>query len=370
MLTNKVARVLGVAGLVGAFFSLQACEQASDSNVKVSTQQGLSPRCINRDGTPCLRTPPKGAHVPPANYTVRWTKCSNWIEGDVKVRNGSRVVKVNSNGVIPIARVEPNANGEDNHRRIKLASLSKPLKGGKGLEVATKTMVEFVKIGQVILVKEQSGAISQWTVSSWNLGELQRQKDGRLAYNDNCFRNPAVVGKDTAGRVAEGTELATMCIVEDLNTDYNALSAVYGWLPIVNYAGKVTMGNAPGTHPDFADYEGVDPTGGYIYSGPGAALNDSNGTERDSLGQYFPGEEYCHFLVTNGYEVPGAKRPATKSYPAPGVVAVGTPAMWRPVNNNLDIANAEDPVAPDPIEESPEPVSDADAVPESDTAPL
>ena len=357
MLTNKVGRILGFTGAVGTLLLTQACEPQS-TDVRVATQQDLSPL-----STP---TPPRDVRIP-SNYVVKWTTCSNWIEGDLKLRNNSRLVKVDANGMIPLIRVEPNANGDDNHRKMKVNSWPKPLKGGTGLEVATKKPVEVIKLGQVINTKEPDGSVVQWVVSSWNLGNPVRGKNGRLAYQDTCFRNPNLVGKDTAGRLAEGTELSGTCVVEDMNTEYNALSAIYGPISISNYAGAVPMGNPPGTHPDGACYEGKK-DGAHWYSATAAALNDANGTERDSLGTYFPGEEYCHFLVQSGYEVPAAKRPATKSYPAPGVISYGSKDIWRPVNPNVNIANDWEPWYPDPVEEPSTPTEDA--ILSSDTVPM
>jgi hypothetical protein len=75
------------------------------------------------------------------------------------------------------------------------------------------------------------------------------------------------------------------------------------------------------------------------YSGAGAGMNDTNGTERTYYGDYFNGSEFCHYIVTSHLEVPAAKRPATKSYPAPGRINPKSPILWRPVNPNVRIAN-------------------------------
>lgn len=150
-------------------------------------------------------------------------------------------------------------------------------------------------------------------------------------------------GNDTAGLIAEGDSLAQVCVVEDLNTEYNALFA-YGWHPLENFADlEVCSANIPGTHPDnafltrtIASCNGL--VGCYRYTG--AALNDPNGAERDSSGVYFTEPEYCHFARVNGvYEIPAAKRPATFSLPAPGRVNINTGIMWRPVSPNFNLAN-------------------------------
>jgi hypothetical protein len=67
-------------------------------------------------------------------------------------------------------------------------------------------------------------------------------------------------------------------------------------------------------------------------------VNDTNG-ERDAAGIYFGTREACHIVRSNGVEVPAAKRPSTRSFPAPGVVDVTTPLRWLPVNPYVDIAN-------------------------------
>jgi hypothetical protein len=153
-----------------------------------------------------------------------------------------------------------------------------------------------------------------------------------------CRKPPEASAADTAGRVADGTELAGTCVVEDLGTDYNALSAEWGWSPLLNYATIPVCTRSP-DHPDFAEV--VEDLGGGIlcYGGQGAGLNDTGGTERDWLGEYFDGSEFCHYIVTGHFEVPAAKRPATRSYPAPGSVNMNSPLLWRPVNPNVRIAN-------------------------------
>lgn len=364
MLTNKVGRVLGVVGLASVFAMSQACDPNSE-DVNVRTQQGLAAKGA---------TGGKGnGPVPPDGYVVKWTQCKYYVEGDLKLRNNSRVVKAAADGTIPIMRVEPVPGGEDNRRRIRADKPGgKPLKGGVAFDASTKREVTVYKIGQIINVKHNDGSVSQWVVSTWDLGQPARLKDGRLAYQDTCFRNPKLMGRDTAGRVADGTELANICVVEDLNQEWNALSAIYGWTPIYNWAdGKVGMKNDPFAHPhpDNAAWDGAS-MGANWYSGYGAAMNDINGNERDYYGDYYIGEGWCHYIVQSGYEVPGAKRPASKSLPAPGSVNTNSLVAWRPVNPNLDIANSEEPVGQpsgDPIEEDP-PATDA-TIADADTMP-
>lgn len=151
---------------------------------------------------------------------------------------------------------------------------------------------------------------------------------------------------DTVGRIEDGVALAESCVVEDIGAQYNALSAVHGWTPLLNWADReVCTANRPGTHPDFAymsrsySSSGSGPDDTFCYEGPGAALNDLNGRERDGAGNYWDGDEFCHFIQVSGYEVPGAKRPATFSYPAPGGINTRSIVLWRPVSPNFDIAN-------------------------------
>lgn len=157
-----------------------------------------------------------------------------------------------------------------------------------------------------------------------------------------CVDSPAM---DTAGRVAEGTELGTTCTVEDLSTSYNAMSTGQnGFWPLINFTNREVC-TSTGEHPDFAHLvrsypaSGTGPDDTFCYDGPGAALNDSGGIERDGLGVYYSGEEYCHYIQLSGYEVPAAKRPATYSYPAPGGLNTQSPILWRPVSPGFDIAN-------------------------------
>ncbi|MBS2016292.1 MAG: hypothetical protein JST00_25640 [Deltaproteobacteria bacterium] len=359
---------------------LQACTP-SDSDSKVGTNETVGPKGCTGVVTSTGGCAPAGftggtsastgPHVmPPQGYTTKWTACRNWVEGDLKLRNNSRVVKA-VNGMVPIMRTEPVAGGEDNVRRLNLSAVPKPLKGGRALDVNTKRAVDVYKIGQLVQTVDKNGSVTQWVVASWNLGEPVRDsKTGRLAYSDTCFRNPKLGGKDTMGRVADGNELAGICVVEDLNTEYNALSAEWGWTPIYNFAtGKVPMKNDPlgHPHPDDAYYVGKDATANY-FTYYGAALNDVNGAERDWLGEYYVGDGWCHFIVNAGYEVPGAKRPSTKSLPAPGVINPNSYVGWRPVNPNLAIANDEAPAELDPIEEQPQ-QQDAQ-IADADTAPM
>ena len=164
---------------------------------------------------------------------------------------------------------------------------------------------------------------------------------------DNDVPCTEPIGMDTAGRVPQGVELAIGCVVEEILTEWNALFA-YGWFPLQNFSNhEVCSGNDPLLHPH---PDGLDPVRSYTlppsavdnvfcYLGSGSALNDINGTERDETSAYFSGANYCHMIISDSFEVPGAKRPATKSLPAPGIVSVKTLITWKPVNPNVAIAN-------------------------------
>jgi hypothetical protein len=157
-----------------------------------------------------------------------------------------------------------------------------------------------------------------------------------------CRKPPAVSAADTSGAIGAGTELATTCVVEEIGAPWNALFA-YGYYPLGNHATlPVCSSNDPDTnpHPDNAyEFEAMG-DGVFCYTGYSAGLNDINGTERGLDGLYRTGEEHCHYIVMpGGFEVPAAKRPATRSYPFPGSVNPKTPIVWRPVNPNLRIAN-------------------------------
>ncbi|MEO7795177.1 MAG: hypothetical protein ABIV06_10425 [Thermoanaerobaculia bacterium] len=164
---------------------------------------------------------------------------------------------------------------------------------------------------------------------------------------DNSVSCTEPTGMDTAGWLAEGVDLAPSCILEELGSEWNLLSS-YGWAPLWNVSNhEVCFGNDPASHPH---PDGPDPVRSYAlagspvdnvfcYLGSAAALNDINGMERDETGNYYSGEGYCHMIVSSGFEVPGAKRPSTRSLPAPGIVRVTSFITWKPVNPNVAIAN-------------------------------
>lgn len=139
-------------------------------------------------------------------------------------------------------------------------------------------------------------------------------------------------GYDTAG-TSPSQELAAGYVVETLGASTN----VSGRLLQNDATLEVCTSSYP--HPDGARLTRSPTAGIYCYVGPGAGLNDLNGTERDSYGVYYSEEFYAHVAWISGVETVVAKRPATVSYPAPGRVKTDSPIQWRPVNNNLRIAN-------------------------------
>jgi hypothetical protein len=334
--------------------------------------------------------------MPPVGYEVKWSTCAHFIEGDAPLLNNSRVVAVAADGTVPLQRVEPLADSSDNFRRMIVDKLPRKLLGGQGrtacegrnahggksvvtttsalnaggpLDPQPPAQISFIKLGQVIAAREANGEVVQWVVGSEQLGPPVKNDNGKLEYQDTCFRNPNVAGHDTLGYLPPDSILAASCLVEEMNQGFNAYS-VYGYLPLVNYATMIIQtANDPALHalPDnLATYLGFDGVN-HLYTGMGAALNDINGAERDLYTNYYAEDIYCHVIVSSGLEVPGAKRPATRSLPAPGAVIPGTYNVWRPVNPNVDIANdwepgsrriadPDAPAAPEPQPIEPEPM--------------
>ena len=139
---------------------------------------------------------------------------------------------------------------------------------------------------------------------------------------------------DAAGTAA-GTELAGVCIYETFNVPSNAAGTTMD-----NYATRKVCSKVPATTDTAgsATYVGTDAYGNQCYTGDGAALNDVNGTERNSSNVYLSGSSRCHVALSGGYEVFAAKRPSTKSWPAPGVVDPSSSTWWRTVSS-VPVAN-------------------------------
>jgi hypothetical protein len=190
---------------------------------------------------------------------------------------------------------------------------------------------DFARVGQAISLDGQPGG--EYVVAA------RLDSDG----NAPCVEP---VGRDTMGHISDGTELANTCVVETLLSSYNSMAADWGWTPMWNFTTReVCSRDRPELHPDQADLvrsyaqpgSEVDDT--FCYTGYGACLNDINGAERDWLGDYWVGDGFCHYIVSGGLEAPAAKRPATRSLPAPGLVNDRSYVLWRPVNPNLAICN-------------------------------
>ena len=156
-------------------------------------------------------------------------------------------------------------------------------------------------------------------------------------------------GLDTAGRIESGVELVLTCQVEELLQPWNTL-AVYEAGYLSNFANLEVCSADSNRLPDIPTFvrsyprSGTGPDDTFCYTGYGAALNDLNGTERDESASYLVGERFCHYVQTAGYEVPGAKRPATRTLPAPGSVNTQSHVVWRPVSPVFTIANGNPPV--------------------------
>ena len=142
---------------------------------------------------------------------------------------------------------------------------------------------------------------------------------------------PTAGAADSAG-VSTSTELSSSCTVETTLSAANASGK-----PLLNHATReVCTSSFP--HPDGATPIRRPSPGIYCYKGTGAALNDPNGTERNANGVYLTGSARCHVIWSGGYEIFAAKRPAVRTYPAPGAIDPTTPIVWRPVTT-VPVAN-------------------------------
>jgi hypothetical protein len=140
-------------------------------------------------------------------------------------------------------------------------------------------------------------------------------------------------GRDSAAAVA-GTDLVSTCVVETGGSDTNVTGRpLRNW--VTGFVGTSTL-----NHPDGARRVAFDPDRRLAwYTEEGAALNDMSGTERDPFNVYYYSSNACHLVMSNGVQVPAAKRPSTRSYPRPGVVLINTPILWMVANPYVNIAN-------------------------------
>lgn len=393
---KTTGRVFGIVGMLGLFACTQACNSQENANVSVKSgvnTTGCTDEQLKASGGICTSGMTTGGKTgerqttgptPPAGYTVRWSLCKYFHTNETNdLRNNSRIVQIDETNdgkqypLSPNYMKVPLIDPDDDRATVVWGNVDdvinetvqfkgKPLvtktvyPGMKGADPYTLNRIGKVeralKIGQAVLWK---GRI--WTVTSANLGQavaFNHPKYGPgLAYEDHCYRSAKAQGADTAGRVASGTELSALCVVEDNLAEYNAIS-YYGWKQIYNWAtAKVPMANNPEGHyhPDFcANVEkDASSSGVFWYTQFSAAMNDMNGTERDDTGIYFAGEDFCHMMVSGGYEVPAAKRPATRSTPYPGSITKSSYLLWRPVNMSLTIANDTEAVVYDAYEAEP-----------------
>ena len=165
---------------------------------------------------------------------------------------------------------------------------------------------------------------------TWRSGNFivgtEADPDGRLP-------GVGVSGRDAVEGSA-GTNLADRCMLEQAGSETN----VSGML-LKNYVDRY-VGTTSRPHPDNAyEYSWDEVRGIAWYTDNGAALNDIGGVERSQqhdLGQVIWA---CHFLEMQGVQVPAAKRPSTKSFPAPGVVNINSRIRWLPANPYVNIAN-------------------------------
>jgi hypothetical protein len=149
----------------------------------------------------------------------------------------------------------------------------------------------------------------------------------------------AASGHDAVGEAGavNGTD---SCWLETPNAETNASG-----LPLQNVVTRY-VGTTSVPHPDGAELVSFDAgTGVAWYTGRGAALNDTAGTERDEYGIYYDALNNpiynfpCHVIDFMGYQVPAAKRPSTRSTPYPGSVDVRSRIRWLVSNPYVMIAN-------------------------------
>jgi hypothetical protein len=148
-----------------------------------------------------------------------------------------------------------------------------------------------------------------------------------------CGVRTAATKSDTASPEA-GTPLSTSCYPEVPLSPYNRSGR-----QMDNYATRVVCtSSTPRENGDLISSVVVsNPAPGvYCYTGEGAALNDVNGTERGSNGQYMAGSIRCHVVWSNGYEVYAAKRPNVTGIPPR--LDPKSPIVWRTVTH-LPVAN-------------------------------
>lgn len=314
-MVSKAIRIVAVAGSAVGLFLLQACSGAGEGtdpvNASVDTDgvepQGCTKNCPTYTESKCIPVVVKDKFPLPQS-------------GEMKYWGNSRLARTDKyKRVVPCVHVEkltastctfgtdPQNPGLAYDPVKQVGNSGHWILGGDGQHYALQ--------GQRI---NKDGTVGgDWVVGS-------KVTDGTVP----CVEPR---GKDSAG-TPSGTELAGACTVETLLAPSNTVG-----LKVENYATAEVCTNSP-VHPDGAALSRTDNATYWCYKGPGAGLNDINGTERDAYGVYIPGSEYCHVAWSSGIEVPAAKRPATKNFPSPGSATV-SPIVWRPVNEKVPIAN-------------------------------
>lgn len=274
----------------------------------------------NVDPTPEIRRiVNRGDNGPPAKPSKCRMVVVDRAHGGKRMLPGCRLAQI-KRGKVPCMQIET----------AKVATCRFKRRTGPFLE--SKAGPDYALVGDSL--SRDGDKVGTWEVAA-------KRSAARTVPCRAPARKPAVSSADTLGWVPEGTDLATACVVEEMGTEWNALS-VYGWYPIANVATReVCSSNDPNRnpHPDGAQLVRSPAPGVFCYTGYGAALNDINGMERGEDNNYLAGDGHCHYIVNGGYEVPAAKRPATKSLPAPGIVNTKTPITWKPVNPNIAISN-------------------------------
>jgi hypothetical protein len=163
---------------------------------------------------------------------------------------------------------------------------------------------------------------------------------GTVPGPDNGVPCVGATGRDAASETA-GTDANVDGVLETLGAETNAVTVDEDGLPyrLVNHATEY-VGTTSVPHPDGVAPMAVDEVRGIAwYTGRGAALNDPNGSERNENGIYYPARTRSHYVMVGGVMVPAAKRPSTRSYPAPGVYDVHSRIRWLPASPYVTIAN-------------------------------
>ena len=138
---------------------------------------------------------------------------------------------------------------------------------------------------------------------------------------------------DDAAGTPVGCELSGGAVIETMLSPRNAFGR-----PVQHYC-RLPVPTTSLPHPDGAELVGPDEGPVRTFIGIGAALNDINGHEADINRQYLVGAGFTHVVWSGGFEIPAAKRPAVRTFPAPATIRGDTPIVWRPVANTVMIGS-------------------------------